>query len=119
MILPPDVIRKLIQASCLGLIGPGPLQDALLERIEQIEQYGFDLQHDLGHHPATLALAAQSYLATAIDQLHGKHHHPQQPCPEWPWEREAWRPGTARDNIVKALAIGLAVLDRIDVQPPL
>lgn len=90
------------------------LRDVIAERIDQIDRHGFTLAHDRGHHPGNLALGAASYLNTAIDQLHGKHCDPKAPADTWPWEREAWRPGDARANIVKALAIGLAVLDRID-----
>lgn len=96
-----------------AFVGHG-FQDVVLERIEQIEEHGFDLQHDLGHHPGELALGAASYLNTAIDQLYGRHHAPKDSPDTWPWQREAWRPGTARDNLVKALAIGLSVLDRLD-----
>lgn len=96
-----------------ALTGAG-LADVVAERIAQIEANGFTLAHDEGHHPAQLAAGAASYLNTGIDQLNGIEHDPQDPADTWPWEREAWRPGDARTNIVKALAIGLAVLDRLD-----
>jgi hypothetical protein len=90
------------------------LVDTLAERLSQIEEHGFDQIHDLGHHPGQLAAASASYLNAAIDQLNGRNDvEPVDPA-TWPWEREAWRPGDARANIVKALAIGLAVLDRMD-----
>lgn len=93
------------------------LRDIIAERIEQVERHGFTLEHDLGHHPGEIAAAAASYLNTAIDQLHGKHHDPKEPADQWPWEREAWRPGDPRANIVKAIAIAWAVVDRIDASP--
>ncbi len=96
-----------------AVVGAG-MKDVIARRVAQIEKHGFTAQHDMGHHPGTLAVAAASYLNTAIDQLHCIEYDPQQPDPSWPWEREAWRPGTARDNLVTALAIGLATLDRLD-----
>ena len=99
--------------STRALTGRG-ICDVMVERVRQIDDERFDLAHDLAHHPGELALASASYLNTAIDQLHGKHHLPQEQPDTWPWQREAWRPGNARANLVKALAIGLATLDRID-----
>lgn len=99
-----------------ALTGRG-LADVLAERVRQIDVEHYTLAHDLLHHPGELGLASASYLNTAIDQLHGKEHDPAEEADTWPWQREAWRPGTARENIVKALAIGLALLDRIDAAP--
>ena len=64
-----------------------------------------------------MVAAAVSYANTGHDQLRGKDYPRDEVDPGWPWEGEAWRPGTARDNLVKAAAIGLAVLDRIDHAP--
>lgn len=101
-----------------ALTGAG-LADVLAERVRQIDVEGFTLAHDLAHHPGGLALAAASYLNTAIDQLvHGTEHDATEEPDTWPWEREAWRPGDARANLVKALAIGLATLDRVDAARP-
>lgn len=103
-------------ASAPAITGRG-LADVMAERVRQIDDEGFTLDHDLLHHPGELALAAASYANTAIDQLHGKEHDPKEEPDTWPWQREAWRPGTPRENIVKATAILLAVLDRIDAAP--
>lgn len=94
------------------------MRDFLAERIEQIDQHGFTPDHDLGHHPGELALAAASYLNSAIDQLFHKPREPVRQPATWPWEGEAWRPGDARRNLVKAIAIAWATIDRLDAIPP-
>jgi hypothetical protein len=111
---PPCALRT-TRASLPALTGRA-LADVLAERVRQIDEEGFTLEHDRGHHPGSLALASGSYINTAIDQLFGTHHLPTEKPDTWPWQREAWRPGTARENLIKGLAIGLAVLDRIDGQ---
>lgn len=103
-------------AGAAMLTAPG-LRDVIAERLAQIEKHGFTLEHDLGHHPGDIAAGAGSYLSTAIGQLYGKAFDPKEIDPEWPWEREAWRPGDARANLIKAVAIALAVIDRIDAAP--
>lgn len=99
------------------LSGPG-LSSIIGERIEQVDVHGFTPEHDLGHHPGELALAAASYLNFAVDQLHGHGDDGKRPDPAtWPWQREAWRPGDARANLVKAVAIAWAAIDRLDGEP--
>ena len=97
------------------LSGPG-LRDVLAERVAQIDEHGFTPAHDLGHNPHELALAAAAYLAVAVDQL----ATPPIVRPDddnlhiWPWEPGAWRPGDVRANLIKAVAIAWAVIDRLD-----
>ena len=95
--------------SARALTGQG-LRDVLAERISQIDDHGFDLDHDLQHAPDVLVAAAASYANTGHDQLIGRDHPRDEVDPGWPWEAEAWRPGTARDNLVNAAAILLAAV---------
>lgn len=97
-------------------LGSEGLRDVLAKRLSQVERHGFDLAHDREHDAGELALGAASYLNTAIDQLHGTEHPADEPADTWPWEASAWKPGTARANLVKALALGLATVDRIDAE---
>lgn len=91
------------------------LRDIAAERIAQIEKHGFTLEHDLGHHPGNLALASASYLNAAIDQLHRRGEPVVMPDPAtWPWDDSWWKPGDARANLIKAIAIAWATVDRID-----
>ena len=93
-------------------------RDIVDERVEQIDQHGFTLEHDLLHHPEELGRAAEAYLRTAFDQLGGRTILPRLSPATWPWEREAWRPGDARANLVKLAAILWALIDRLDSSDP-
>lgn len=97
-------------------MGGQGVNDVLAERAEQIDKHGYGLEHDLDHHPVDLASAAAAYLNTAIDQLHGKEHPASAVPEEWPF-CSGWKPGDVRRNLVKALALGLATLDRLDNAP--
>jgi len=92
------------------------LRDLLAERLNQVEQHGFTLEHDLGHSPEALARAAESYALTAQRQLMGAADAMQQPS-IWPFERESWNPRDARTNAIKAAAIMWALADRLDHAP--
>ena len=99
-------------------------QDVLAERRRQIEAEGWTPEHDDEHDAGALALAAAAYALDAGDKSH--------PCsqgarggevpPFWPWmhrsgrRREArwWKPSTPRRNLVKAGALILAEIERLD-----
>lgn len=92
------------------------VRDVIAERGAQVDKHRYTLEHDQGHDPAELALAAAAYLNTAIDQMHGKEHPASEVPEEWPFDN-GWKPGDVRRNLVKALALGLATLDRLDNAP--
>lgn len=95
----------------------GPSVRAVLdERAAQIDKHRYTLEHDQAHQPEELASAAAAYLNTAIDQLGGKEHPVSEVPEEWPFDA-GWKPGTPARNLVKALALGLAALDRMDNAP--
>lgn len=98
-----------------AMAGPA-IRDVIAERAAQVDKHGYTLEHDLDHHPVDLALSAAAYLNTAVDQLHGKEHPASAVPEEWPF-CGGWKPGDARRNLVKALALGLATLDRLDNAP--
>jgi hypothetical protein len=90
------------------------MRDMITERVRQIDVDRFTPDHDMGHTAGELALAAASYINTGIDQLHGRDWPPSQHPDTWPWQREAWRPGDARANLIKGIAIAWAAIDRLD-----
>lgn len=84
-------------------------RDVLAERRRQIEVEGWTPEHDDAHNGGQLAAAAAAY-ATAgrqLDALGG-------PGPLWPWELQWWKPRSYRDNLVKAGALILAEIERLD-----
>lgn len=81
--------------------------DVLQERQRQIEKEGWSDEHDNNHAPGTLTAAAVCYAAEAF--------WPDSDIQEiWPWDVTWWKPTNRRRNLVKAAALLLAEIDRLD-----
>lgn len=91
-------------------------QDVMAERRRQVEAEGWTPEHDDKHADGELAQAAACY----IDQAVGRAHLPSaaykaddvHDC--WPWSPEWWKPTTPRRDLVKASALLLAEIERLD-----
>lgn len=83
------------------------VRDVLAERLRQVNTEGYTPDHDDEHGDGTLAVAA-AFLATAhCGYEHGRI--------VWPWDEASCKVSpTARSNIVKAAALLIAELERID-----
>ncbi|WP_347220307.1 hypothetical protein [Chryseobacterium sp.] len=79
--------------------------DVLAERQRQISVEGWTPEHDDGHDTEELAFAASCY-ATADEG--------EAPPAVWPWDWSWWKPKGRRRNLVKAGALILAEIDRLD-----
>ena len=88
------------------------LRDVLAERQRQIAK-GHDAAHDDAHDKGELARAASNYAyhATVYSPL---GHLNYGPGPSWPFERSAWKPESPRADLVKAGALILAEIERLD-----
>lgn len=84
--------------------------DVLCERAKQILKY--DKAHDQQWvEAAQLIQAAECYAMVAQGEASLDGSIPM----SWPWNDKKWRPGeTPRDNLVKAAALLIAEIDRID-----
>lgn len=81
-------------------------RDVLAERQRQISEEGWTPEHDDKKHlPGELELAAASYLCADEGSA---------PPAIWPWDWSWWKPKDRRRNLVKAGALILAELERID-----
>lgn len=83
--------------------------DILEERRRQITQEGWTEAHDDMHDSGQLAEAAACYVCCA--------HHDWSTADlpaEWPWAAEWWKPTTARRDLVKAAALIIAEIERLD-----
>lgn len=91
-------------------------QDVLDERRRQIEKEGWTPEHDDRHVPGQLALAAAAYAIEADANLTDPEDaHPIGAPPEcWPWGARWWKPTDARRDLVKAGALILAEIERLD-----
>lgn len=74
------------------------------ERERQMSKEGWTPEHDDTHVNGELARAASCY-AFATDKLSLEW---------WPWERAWWKPTTPRRNLVKAAALIVAEIERLD-----
>jgi hypothetical protein len=86
-------------------------RDVLAERRRQIEVEGWTPEHDDAHHAGDLAQAAACY-ADPCPVLNG---FPSARIPErWPWKGWWWKPKDRRSNLVRAGALILAEIERLD-----
>ena len=82
-------------------------RDVLAERRRQIEVEGWTPEHDDEHSAGEMAAAAACYALNAAG------------CGcevarNWPWDGSWWKPSTARRDLVKAGALILAEIERLD-----
>ncbi|HFF2103957.1 hypothetical protein [Pseudomonas aeruginosa] len=103
--------QKLLDAYIAGAPGkevPQAWLDVQAERRRQVTAEGWTPEHDDAHSHGEMALAAASYAAYAHVELSGD-------LPMfWPWGRTWWKPTTPRRDLVKACALGLAEIERLD-----
>lgn len=93
---------------------PTPTQasaDVLEERRRQIEQEGWTPNRDDRYVDRELALAAASY---TLEKPEWDQEVRDMPGPYWPWPNEWWKPTTPRRNLVKAGALIIAEIERLD-----
>lgn len=85
-------------------------RDVLAERRRQVEQEGFSAAADDGYKENELVQAAISYLiandASAEQGTHILFY--------WPWSLDWWKPTDRRRDLIKAAALILAELERMD-----
>lgn len=83
--------------------------DVLAERRRQVEAEGWTPEHDDLHRLGEIAWAAAAYAE------HSSREYPSvRPPAVWPWRREWWKPSTKRRDLVKAGALILAEIERLD-----
>jgi hypothetical protein len=92
--------------------------DVTAERRRQISAEGWTPEHDDEHQDGELSAAAAAYAWAAGCNLdpHAVEHYEQgwAPPPVWPWDDEAWKPASVRRMLVKAGALILAEIERLD-----
>jgi len=83
-------------------------QDVLAERRRQVVAEGWTPEHDDQHRLGELAMAAASYACAADDG------DCEAPRAIWPWDWSCWNPKDRRHNLIKAGALILAEIERLD-----
>ena len=84
--------------------------DILAERRRQVEVEGWTPEHDDEHAHGELAEAAAGY----AEKASGRNGNPQYAPRNWPWDLHWWKPAAPRRMLVKAAALIIAEIERID-----
>lgn len=88
------------------------------ERWRQVAEEGFTAEHDDQHAVGVLADAGASYALQAVYRLYNPKiedaHPPGKPPFGWPWGKEWWKPGAPRRSLIKAAALIIAEIERLD-----
>lgn len=88
--------------------------DVLAERRRQQDDEGWTLEHDDEHTDESLSLVAVCYLM----YVKGKDPVGAWAPPEWPnsWDKKWWKPKSYRENLIRAGALIVAEIERLDRQ---
>lgn len=105
-------IEKLI-AAAPGNSVPQAWLDVQAERRRQITAEGWTPEHDDEHADGQMARAAACY-ALAGSSAPNDGTAALLVSLAWPWDEQWWKPSTARRDMVKACALGLAEIERLD-----
>jgi hypothetical protein len=85
--------------------------DVLAERQRQIEVEGWTPGHDDFHTGRQLAIAGACYALNGVRPMQSDDNG----VPlMWPWDDEWWKPRDRRRNLVRAAALLVAEIERLD-----
>lgn len=84
------------------------------ERKRQVEAEGWSARHDDQHEEGELALAAMCYAAP--DWL--REFFTNNDIFIWPWDLTWWKPKNLRRDLIRAAALIVAEIERLDRQVP-
>lgn len=110
--------QKLLDAYIAAAPGnsvPQAWLDVQAERRRQITAEGWTPEHDDEHADGQMAQAAGCYALHAggigTDWPDGRQNGA---ALFWPWDKDSWKPTTPRRDLVKACALALAEIERLD-----
>jgi hypothetical protein len=86
--------------------------DVIAERERQMQAEGWTPEHDDTHSCGELAAAAACYAHPAPWGV--RPSSVTEPPQIWPWSREWWKPKDRRANLVRAAALIVAEIERLD-----
>lgn len=101
------------------------IEEIAAERRRQVEKEGWSSEHDDGHRDGELSRAAACYAAHAsayqrvagdvgLDAYRSVEPRSSFLTFGWPWSREWWRPKDPRRDLVRAGALIVAEIERLD-----
>jgi LmbE family N-acetylglucosaminyl deacetylase len=83
------------------------IDDIAAERRRQVAVEGWTPDHDDTHHDHEMALAAIAYAISAAGRRQSAENW-------WPWDWKWWKPKTPRKDLVRAGALIVAEIERLD-----
>jgi hypothetical protein len=92
---------------------PQAWKDVISERVRQVTEEGWSAEHDDAHEDGEIERAGAAYAAEAGSMVGGDLAH-SAALDLWPWDWDWWKPGPRRGMLVKAGALILAAIERID-----
>lgn len=90
------------------------IDDIRVERTRQTTEEGWSEAHDDQHDSGELARAAACYAEHATDAHHVRVCRSGDPPSAWPWSKLWWKPSSRRRDLVKAGALIVAEIERLD-----
>jgi len=91
------------------------IEEIAVERRRQIEVEGWSAEHDDRHDAGDLAKAGASYAYHAGIHLYAPSNPPwEEPPDTWPWPEKFWKPKTPRRDLIRAAALIVAEIERLD-----
>ncbi|UFW79980.1 DUF7768 domain-containing protein [Rhizobium sp. SU303] len=113
-----DLMISSRQATAPQVVGSQALLDVAGERRRQVEAEGWTPEHDDQHMDASMALAAGSYCESAArPSILARKPGAAFAIPKlWPqsWSRDWWKPKSPREDLVRAAALIIAEIERLD-----
>jgi hypothetical protein len=91
--------------------------DVLDERRRQAREEGWTPDHDDKHSSGQMAIAGGMYAINSADPmfLEFDSFGLREPYPiGWPWHRQWWKPKNPRRDLVRAAALLIAEIERLD-----
>ncbi|MBA5184457.1 hypothetical protein OE424_34825, partial [Pseudomonas aeruginosa] len=111
-----QVADRIYPTSSLSPV-PQAWLDVQAERRRQIEAEGWTPEHDDEHSHGQMARAAACY-ALAGSSAPNDGTAALLVSLAWPWDEQWWKPTTVRRDMVKACALALAEIERLDRTAP-
>ena len=92
------------------------IHDVEAERHRQVFEEGFIEQHDDLHDKGEMARAAAAYAihSARFRDANEKEYRIKAAHPEWPWSRQWWKPKDRRRDLIRAAALIIAEIERLD-----
>lgn len=84
------------------------------ERARQVAVEGWTREHDDEHANGDMARAAACYALRAGQSPNDHRHGAGYPPPYWPWAPRWWKPKDPRRDLIRAAALIVAEIERID-----